>query len=153
MPDKFGALLRKLRRAADKTLGEIAEAAGVSIVYLSDVERSNRSPFNTERILKIAGLSVDPLPLIEAADWERGVIEYDLTSAAPLQAGVVSDLVAGLQRGGVTDERLRRIPRDSWFGGEMGKPTTGVKADVALSYSKLEVMPPSAIGSWETMSL
>jgi transcriptional regulator with XRE-family HTH domain len=110
MPDKFGALLRKLRRAADKTLGEIAEIAGVSIVYLSDVERSNRSAFSTDRILKIAVyLSVDPLPLIEAADRERGVIEYDITSAAPLQAGVVGDLVAGLQRGGVTDDQLRRI--------------------------------------------
>ena len=110
MPNEFGALLRKLRRAADKTLGEIAKVAGVSIVYLSDVERGNRSPFSTDRILNIAGeLKTDPLPLIEAADRDRGVIEYDLKTAAPLQAGVVSDLVAGLQRGGVTDEQLLKI--------------------------------------------
>src|SRR6185369_7080777 len=107
MPDRFGDLLRKARRKADKTLGDIARLLGVSVVFLSDVERGNRKPLSNERILKITGfLDSDPAPLMEAADLERGFIEYDIRKARPLEADVVGGLVAGLARGGVTDEQL-----------------------------------------------
>ena len=110
MPERFGDLLRKLRRKADKSLGDVARLLGVSVVYLSDVERGNRKPFNNDRIVKIAEfLGEDPTPLMEAADLERGVIEYDIRKASPLQADVVGGLVAGLARGGITDEQLRNI--------------------------------------------
>ena len=67
------------------------------MVYVSDVERSNRRPFSNERILKIARyLEADPAPLIAAADVEKGVIEYDISKAKPLEARVVGDLVSGL---------------------------------------------------------
>ena len=82
----------------------------ISVVYVSDVERGNRRPFSNERILKVAKfLKTDPAPLITAADVERGVIEYDITKAKPLEAAVVGDLVSGLARGGVTDDQLQKI--------------------------------------------
>lgn len=110
MPERFGDLLRKLRRKADKTLGDVARLLGVSVVYVSDVERGNRKPFSNERIVLIARfLGESPDLLIEAADWERGVIEYDIRKARPLEADVVGGLMAGLARGGVTDEQLRNI--------------------------------------------
>jgi transcriptional regulator with XRE-family HTH domain len=112
MPERFGDLLRKLRRKADKTLGEVARLLGISVVYVSDVERGNRKPFSNERIVRIADLlGEDPTALIEAADWERGFIEYDIKKARPLEADVVGGLVAGLARGGVTDEQLQNIKR------------------------------------------
>lgn len=112
MPERFGDALRKARRNADKTLGDIAKLLEVSVVYVSDVERSNRRPFSNERILKVAKfLKVDPEPLIAAADRERGVIEYDITKAKPLEADVVGGLVSGLARGGITDEQLQRIKK------------------------------------------
>ena len=90
MPERFGDALRSERRNAKKTLGDVAKLLNVSAVYVSDVERGNRRPFNNERILKIARLlEADPAPLIAAAHVERGVIEYDITKAKPLEADVV----------------------------------------------------------------
>ncbi len=110
MPERFGDALRKQRRNAEKTLGDVARLLGVSVVYVSDVERGNRRPFRNERILKIAKfIQADPTPLIAAADVERGVIEYDITKAKPLEVDVVGGLVSGLARGGVTDDQLQRI--------------------------------------------
>lgn len=110
MPERFGDALRRTRQQAGKTLGDVARELNISVVYVSDVERGNRRPFNTERILTIARLlEADPAPLIAAADADKGVIEYDISKAKPLEARVVGDLVSGLARGGVTDEQLRRI--------------------------------------------
>ena len=110
MPEQFGDALRKQRRNAEKTLGDVAGLLGVSVVYVSDVERGNRRPFRNERIIRIAKfLQADPAPLIAAADVERGVIEYDITKAKPLEVDVVGGLVSGLARGGVTDDQLQRI--------------------------------------------
>ncbi|MDE1154846.1 MAG: helix-turn-helix transcriptional regulator [Acidobacteriaceae bacterium] len=110
MADSFGAMLRRTRRSANKTLSEMAEAAGVSIVYLSEVERGSKNPLSTDKILKIASaLEVNPVPLIEQADQQRGIIEYHIPAARGLATDVVSGLVAGLQRGGVTDKQLQRI--------------------------------------------
>ena len=112
MPERFGEALRKNRREAGKTLSAVAQLLGVSVVYVSDVERGNRRALSSDRIVKVAKfLKVDAKPLIEAADIERGIIEYDITNAKPLEADVVGGLVGGLARGGVTDRQLRRIKR------------------------------------------
>ena len=110
MSERFGDILRRTRQNSGKTLGDVARLLGVSVVYVSDVERGNRRPFNNERILRIASfLNADPAPLIVAAHVEKGVIEYDISNAKPLEAAVVGDLVSGLARGGVTDDQLQRI--------------------------------------------
>lgn len=119
MAERFGDLLRKLRRQADKTLGDVSRELGVSIPYLSDIERGNRKPFTTERLLRLAKfLKTDASLLIEAADRDKGFIEYDIRKASPLQADVVGGLVAGLARGGVSDEQLENIKTILNGGGE-----------------------------------
>ena len=73
MPERFGDTLRRTRQEAEKTLGDVARLLGVSVVYVSDVERGNRRPFSNERILKVARLlEADPAPLIAAADVAEG---------------------------------------------------------------------------------
>jgi transcriptional regulator with XRE-family HTH domain len=120
MPERFGEALRRQRRKAGKTLGDLARLLGVSVVYVSDVERGNRRPLSNERILRVADfLDADPTPLIDMAARERGVIEYDITKARPLEADVVGGLVSGLARGGVTDKQLHEIQR-ILTGGEDG---------------------------------
>jgi transcriptional regulator with XRE-family HTH domain len=110
MSERFGDMLRRIRRKADKTLGDVARELGVSVPYISDVERGNRKPFTTERLIQLARfLNSDGKLLIDAADKERGIIEYDIRRASPLQADVVGGLVAGLARGGVSDEQLEDI--------------------------------------------
>lgn len=39
--------LRELRHASGKTLAQIATEAGISAVYLSDIERGRRATFDT----------------------------------------------------------------------------------------------------------
>ena len=110
MAERFGDNLRRTRQEAEKTLGDVAKLLDVSVVYVSDVERGNRRPFSNERILKVAKmLEADPAPLIAAADVEKGVIEYDISKAKPLEAEVVGDLVSGLARGGVREDQLEKI--------------------------------------------
>ncbi len=110
MAERFGDTLRKTRQNAKKTLGDVARLLEVSVVYVSDVERGNRRPFSNERIIRVASfLDTDPAPLIAAADVEKGVIEYDISKAKPLEAAVVGDLVSGLARGGVTVDQLKKI--------------------------------------------
>jgi len=107
---RFGEALRQFRREAGKTLGDVARLLSVSTVYVSDVERGNRKPFAHERIVRIARfLEKDPGPLLAAADQERGVIEYDITNADPLEAKVVGGLVTGLARGGISKGQLNKI--------------------------------------------
>jgi transcriptional regulator with XRE-family HTH domain len=107
---RFGELLRDARRKAGKTLGDVARLLGISVVYLSDVERGNRKPFGRDRVLAIAEfLQTNPGELLRAASRERGFIEYDITKARPLEADVVGGLVAGLARGGITDDELHKI--------------------------------------------
>ena len=110
MPERFGEALRRTRHDAEKTLGDVAKLLSISVVYVSDVERGNRRPFNNERILKVAEfVNTDPAPLIAAAVAERGAIEYDIKKAKPLEAAVVRDFFSGLARGGVTDDQLEKI--------------------------------------------
>ena len=112
MPECFGNVLRTRRRQAGKTLGNLANLLGVSVVYLSDVERGNRKPLNKDRILKVAKfLRTDPTQLLEASAHDQGVIEYDIRNAPPLEANVVGGLVTGLARGGISDEQLHEIQR------------------------------------------
>lgn len=120
MPERFGDVLRKSRKAAGKTLSDVAKLLGVSIVYVSDIERGNRRALANDRIIAVARfLNTDPKPLIAAADIERGFIEYDITKAKPLEADVVGGLVSGLARGGVTEEQLQQI-KDILEDGEDG---------------------------------
>ena len=110
MAERFGDLLRRQRREANKTLGDLARILGTSVVYVSDVERGNRKPFSNDRIIRIGvELGVDPMEMIRAAEDERGTIEYDISDVSALERDVVSGLVAGLQRGGVTLEQLEDI--------------------------------------------
>jgi transcriptional regulator with XRE-family HTH domain len=51
---KVGKLLREYREERNLTQGNIAECVGVSVPYLSDLERGNRS-FSAERLSSIAG--------------------------------------------------------------------------------------------------
>ncbi len=49
----LGAILRRRREAAERSLQDIAGPAGISIAYLSEVERG-RKDISTERLLAVA---------------------------------------------------------------------------------------------------
>lgn len=119
MPNSFGELMRKARKESGKTLGDVARFLGVSVVYVSDIERGQRKPLAADKIVGMANfLNSDARPLLSAADNDRGFIEYELATARPLAAHVVGELVAGLQRGGVSEKQLEAIDRVLKSGGD-----------------------------------
>jgi transcriptional regulator with XRE-family HTH domain len=109
-PNPFGGLLRKSRKAAHKTLADLADHLHVTIAYISGIELGNRSPLSSEMIHKAGQfLHVDPRPLLVAAAEQRGRFELELNGAGPkaLQVG------AALMRGwpSFKDDDLQEIYR------------------------------------------
>ena len=51
---RFGQRIRKLRESNRKSLKDLAEAVGVSVVYISDIERGQRTPPQRDKLHKIA---------------------------------------------------------------------------------------------------
>ncbi|MBQ7609083.1 MAG: helix-turn-helix transcriptional regulator [Desulfovibrionaceae bacterium] len=57
----FGPTIRKLREGLNKSMKDLANLLGVSVVYISDIERGRRNPPQGEKLHKIAEfLSVSP---------------------------------------------------------------------------------------------
>jgi transcriptional regulator with XRE-family HTH domain len=69
---QFGTVLKAARRKTGKTLGDVADAVGVTAAYLSDIERGNRLPLAPDRIsLAAKFLSLDENYLLAAAARDR----------------------------------------------------------------------------------
>ncbi len=106
MAKKFGDYIRDLRRQSRKTLQEIANALGVSAVYVSEVERGKRPPFVTEKIKQLAPLlGVDPSKLILRAWLEKRTIDLDPSMSSRKQL----ELLSGFARGGLGEDQIDDI--------------------------------------------
>lgn len=104
----FGDLLRQVREDARVSMGTLARHLGISVPYLSDVERGNRLPFNNERIRNIAVfLKVDPVPLLTAAARSRGFFELTASSISPTAERVGAALLRGWPT--LSDDKLNQI--------------------------------------------
>lgn len=55
--------IREIRKAKNRTLADISSEIGISVAYLSDIERGNRhgSNITLQRIADALGVSVDEL--------------------------------------------------------------------------------------------
>lgn len=84
MKYQFGELLRRLRENAQKTMGQVAAHLGISVAYLSDIERGNRAPLPAEKIRAAAAfLGVNADQLIVAAALSRGAFELNTANTTP----------------------------------------------------------------------
>jgi transcriptional regulator with XRE-family HTH domain len=107
---QYGKVLRKLRKAAGKTLGDVAEFLGLSITYVSDVELANRAPFDRDRNIRLArflNAAPDAL-LIPAAEW-NGAYELESKSVSPKAREVGAMLMRGWKD--FDDEELAELER------------------------------------------
>lgn len=65
---RFGEVIRSIRMERHKSLQQLADQLGVSVSYLSDVERGRRGVLSLEAIRIIADfLQADPVTLVMAA--------------------------------------------------------------------------------------
>lgn len=102
----FGELIRSNRRRLDKSLQDVADALGVTAVYVSEVERGKRPPFTVERLPALAQVLELDLDRLKAAAWaEKRMIEWDPSTASDKQ---VQALMA-LARGGLSESQLDEI--------------------------------------------
>ncbi|RKG66726.1 XRE family transcriptional regulator [Corallococcus sp. CA054B] len=93
MGETFGEMMRTQRLKTGKTMGDLARYLGVSVTYVSDVERGTRAPLTPEKILKVANyLDVDSKPLLASAALSRGAFELNVnvaTSAKAMEVGAL----------------------------------------------------------------
>ena len=69
----FGEKIREARSEKGISLTELAKQLGVTKVYVSDVERGRRAPFNLMRIRQVSEiLGCDPFDLYVLAVRSRG---------------------------------------------------------------------------------
>lgn len=109
MQRKFGDLLRERRKASGKTMLEVSEFLGISVPYLSDVERGQRSPFAVERIQMLADfLGADARALVDAAAASRGHVVLDVSAEDPAEKAALATSLARAWPA-LTDDVLRRI--------------------------------------------
>ena len=106
----FGKLLRKRREEANKTMGDLADFLGLSVPYLSDVERGRRAPFHPDRLHKISQfLKIDFDELYEAALKSREAFELDAVNVTSQAREVGAALMRGWAD--LTPEQLQKIAK------------------------------------------
>ena len=105
---EFGELLRQLRKERKKTMGDVANLLGVSVPFVSDVERGNRTPFSPERIHQIAKyLNTDPTPLLKAAAATKGTFELDAKRVSEKGQQFAASLMRSWSR--LTEEQFEKL--------------------------------------------
>jgi transcriptional regulator with XRE-family HTH domain len=110
MPTKgetFGETIRKLRKAAHKTLQEMADSLDVSVAYYSEVELGKRPPFKkTERIQILARkLNASASELLAIAWKDRKLITFDTEDLSAPE----TDILQSFARGGISKEQIGEI--------------------------------------------
>ena len=91
----FGAILRAARESSQKTLKEVSEGMGWSIVYLSDIERDRRNPPSNKTIESLAAiLKCSAKKLLDQANKDRNRIEIPLDANKNRQAGEAALVLA-----------------------------------------------------------
>jgi transcriptional regulator with XRE-family HTH domain len=105
---KFGVLLREFREAKGVSLGALARHLGVSVPYLSDVERGHRPPLVQEKMISAAlFLDADLHLLVRAAGEMRGAFQLETAGVRP-EAREVGALLAR-QWPGMSYQKLTKL--------------------------------------------
>lgn len=91
----LGALLRRERHRQRRTLAELAVAAGVSVPYLSEMERGRKDPSSEMLAAVAAALGLDLMDLVArthdelAAQASAETVQEDLVMSRPVTGEVL----------------------------------------------------------------
>jgi transcriptional regulator with XRE-family HTH domain len=122
---RFGRVLRNMREQKKATMGELARHLGVSVSYLSDVERGFRPPLVDEKIMRTATfLEVQPDGLLREAAEARGAFQLDAARVTPSARHVGAMLAR--QWAEMSPEKLNRIQKVLEDNGEEGGDDPGI---------------------------
>jgi|SRR5215475_13454628 len=109
-PNPFGAYLRAKRIECARSLREVAEAVGISHVYLGEVERGIRGPLKEEHWDAL----LRAIPALTHAELERAAqtsrpLEIDLASAPPRYQDLALALARRFKRRNLSETELARL--------------------------------------------
>jgi transcriptional regulator with XRE-family HTH domain len=114
----FGAALRRLRRAKEMSLVDLADAIDHSVVYMSDIERGKRNPPDPKKIRKlldVMGEGQRYAEMLSLAIRSRRSVEFSIEG----KNGQMTDMLVALARRCDEEtldenliERLKRILDD-----------------------------------------
>ena len=109
--EEFAALLKNERRTARRTLRELAEAAGKSIGYLSDVEQGRKLPPPVAVVTKIEKeLGIRDGRLIKLAEEVRSLRPTELVKMIKNSSPAMTQMVGALMRAdGLSEEDLDEL--------------------------------------------
>jgi transcriptional regulator with XRE-family HTH domain len=108
----FGDALRRLRRAKEMSLADLADAIGCSIVYISDVERGRRNPPGLEKIRRLLDRMDEGhrfSEMLVLAARSRQSIEISVEDKNDQVADMLVALARRCDEGSLDDELARRI--------------------------------------------
>ncbi len=110
---RFGSLLRELREARSMRLGEVAEAAGIKVAYLSQLELGRRRPPEEEVVnrliqpLKASGEDRRKLKML--AELERKSFKLDLAGRSREEQDMMVALGRAWDDRTLTQDQARKI--------------------------------------------
>jgi transcriptional regulator with XRE-family HTH domain len=108
----FGAELRRLRRAANLTLVDLAAAADCSVVYVSQVERGDKSPPTPQKIeamLRRIGCPQRTEEMLALAARSRRAIEIGLKDKSAEETDMLLALQRKSEAGEISVDLAQRI--------------------------------------------
>lgn len=107
----FADTIRRRRKELDQTLDDISTATGLSLPYVSELERGVKQPPLGLAVEKLAkALDLDPQGLEKLARLSRRTVEIDLDGAAEPQRRLAVLLHRKLERG-MTQEQAEQAIR------------------------------------------
>jgi transcriptional regulator with XRE-family HTH domain len=99
LPATIGAVIRRVRQERSRTLKRVAAAAGLSVVYLGEIERGKKYPSAAvlERLAAALGLELADLLELIADDLRAAAAPapQDVIGYAPPARGAVSARATG----------------------------------------------------------
>ena len=114
MGKPFGKLLRELRRANEKNLGDVAEYLGVSVSYISAIERGTRGPLSKSEIIKVLKYlnASDRFSEFEmAANQARKRIEFPIEKQSESVVQLLTSLARVCEENKLDEEKIRLLKK------------------------------------------
>ena len=104
----FGEKIREARSEKGISLTELAKQLGVTKVYVSDVERGRRAPFNLMRIRQVSEiLGCDPFDLYVLAVRSRGHVTLPTADISEEQSRLAA--VLSYNWGGLNNDDVSKL--------------------------------------------
>jgi transcriptional regulator with XRE-family HTH domain len=110
----FGDELRRLRRAAGKSLADLADALGCSIAFVSDVERGKKNPpplVGIRKLLVCLGQEKQLPKMLTLAAQSRKSVEITVANQSQDVAAMLVALARRCNDGPVDQDVARKILR------------------------------------------